>query len=182
MQDRVDIQVAECLDGIADAGCDLVVALEPSEHEGEGGSAHRHDDAGIGVALHVAAADQPRDRHHGVGDAADRIGEPEIVDPPVARVVARMDVDHGAGFVRRCPERIEVGMVEHAADAARQGADHRARRAGRNRGLEHRGGARAVLQRHGRERHEARLGLVSAASRASLIRRLQASPSAAGSS
>ena len=45
-----------------------------------------------------------------------------------------------------------------AADAARQRADHGARKTRRYRRLEHGGCARAVAKRHGRQRHEARLG------------------------
>jgi hypothetical protein len=63
-------------------------------------------------------------------------------------------MDDGAGLIRCGPERIEVGGVEHAADAARQGRDHRAGEARRERRLQHGAGARTVLQRHARERHE----------------------------
>src|SRR5262249_36763570 len=62
----------------------------------------------------------------GVADAADGIGEAVIVHAGVAGVVARMDMDDGAGLIRCRPERVEVGGVEHAADPAWQGRDHRA--------------------------------------------------------
>jgi hypothetical protein len=70
-----------------------------------------------------------------------------------------MDMDDGAGLIRRRPERVEVGGVEHAADPARQGRDHRAGEARGERRLQHGAGAHTVLQRHARERHETPLGL-----------------------
>ena len=88
---------------------------------------------------------------------------------------------HARRFVGRRPERIEGGVVEHAADALRLRPDHRAGEAGRMRLAQHFGGAGAVLQRHGGERHEARLGLRGARD-GLLISRDQAAPSSAGNS
>ena len=75
----------------------------------------------------------------------------------VAALEHRMDEDDRAELVGGLPERIERGIVEHAALALGLGADHRALEAGGMRLAQHFGGARAVLQRHGGERHEARL-------------------------
>jgi len=93
-----------------------------------------------------------------IGDAADPIGETERLHPAVTGIEARMDVHDRAGRIGRGPERIEVGIVEHRSDAARQRADHDAGKPRIDRGLQHGGGARAVLQRHGGERNETWLG------------------------
>ena len=68
-----------------------------------------------------------------------------------------MDEQRAAELVGRAPERIERGIVEHAADALRLRPDHRACKARRMRLAQHLRGARAVLQRHGGERDQARL-------------------------
>jgi hypothetical protein len=60
-------------------------------------------------------------------------------------------------LVRRSPERIEVGVVESAADAAWQRADHGTGKSSGHGRHQHAGCAHAVAKRHGRERHEMRL-------------------------
>src|SRR5665811_65000 len=50
VQDGVGVDSAKSLDRIADAGGDLVVALEAAQHEGQGGGAHRGEDFRILVA------------------------------------------------------------------------------------------------------------------------------------
>ena len=75
----------------------------------------------------------------------------------VAALEHRMDEHDRAKFVGGFPERRQRGIVEHAAFAFGLGADHGALEAGGMRLAQHFGGARAVLQRHGGERHEARL-------------------------
>ena len=112
------------LDRIADARGDLVIALEAADDERQPRRAHGHEDAGVGVAGDMPGSDQPGKRHHGVGDAADAVGEVELVHPHVAGIVARMDMDDGAGLVGGGPEGMEVGVIEDAAHSARQRADH----------------------------------------------------------
>ena len=60
----------------------------------------------------MAGADQPRDRHRCIGDAAETVGKPEIVHAHIAGIEAWMDVNERTGFVRRLPERVEVGGIE----------------------------------------------------------------------
>ena len=71
----------------------------------------------------------------------------------------RMRRHDRAKFIGRFPERIERGIVEHAALAFRLGADHDALEAGGMGFAQHLGGKLAILGRHGGERDEARLGL-----------------------
>src|SRR5262249_26053157 len=108
----------------ADAACDLCIPLEAADHERQGGGTHRRKNLGILVLRDMPCTDQSRHGHCGIGDAAQPIGEAEIVHPCVACIEAWVNVDDRASLVRRSPERIEVGVVESAADAARQRADH----------------------------------------------------------
>ena len=61
-----------------------------------------------------------------VAHPAHAVGEPYSFTRRITGIEARMNVDQGAGLVRCRPERIEVRGIEHAADAARQGRNHRA--------------------------------------------------------
>ena len=73
-------------------------------------------------------------RRHGdqrVGDAAERVRHAVVVHAVVAALEHRMDEQRAAELVGRAPERIERGIVEHAADALRLRADHRACKARR---------------------------------------------------
>ena len=108
MQDAVEIELGERFDRIGHARRDLLIALEPSDQEGKAGGAHGNDDPGVAVAHDVAAVDEPPHGDHGIADAADRIRQAIVVHPHVAGIETRMDVDGGAGLVRRPPERIEV--------------------------------------------------------------------------
>ena len=106
----------------------------------------------------VAGRDQPRHRHRRVGDAAEPVGEAEIVHAHVAGVEARMDMNERAGLVGRLPERIEVGgssveptprgsvpIMAPGKPAFIASLSTAAARA-------------PSPQRHGRQRHETRLG------------------------
>ena len=135
----------------------------------------------LSVFRDMAGRDQPRHRHRRVGDAAESVGKTEIVHAHVAGIEARMDMDERAGLVGRLPERVEIGGIERRADAARQRADHGAGKARLHCVLEDSSCARAVAERHGRQRHEMRLGF-GGGEQASLVSRLQASLSARGSS
>ena len=146
-------------DWIADARRDRGVALQSAEYEGQSGGAHRRKKLYVFVFGDVPRRNQPRHRDRCVGDAAEAVGEAEIVHPHVAGVVARMNMNERARLVRRLPKWIEVGGIERRADAARQRADHGAGKARLDLVLEYRSGARAVAERHGRKRHEMRLGL-----------------------
>ena len=159
MQDGVGIDLRQGLHRVADAGRDLCIPFEAADHERQGGATHWRKNLGVFVFRDMARADQSRHRHRGIGDAAQPVGEAEIVHSCVASIEAWMNVDDRASLVRRMPERIEVGVVQSAADAARQRADHRAGKSRSHRCLQHAGCARAVAKRHGRERHEMRLRL-----------------------
>ena len=133
--------------------------LSAADHERQGGGTHWRKDPGVFVLRDMTRADQSRHRHRGIGDAAQPVGEPEIVHPCVASIEAWVNVDDRASLIRSLPERIEVGVVQSAADAARQRADHGAGKSCNHRRLQHAGCARAVAKRNGRERHEMRLRL-----------------------
>ena len=100
--------------------------LQPADHERQPAGGNRDEHLGVAVARDVPAHGEPRHRDDGVADAADAVGQAVIVHAALARIERRMDVDHRAGVVGGLPERIEIRGIEHAADAARQGRDHRA--------------------------------------------------------
>ena len=181
VQDAVEIELGERFDRIGHARRDLLIALEPADQERQAGRAHGDDDPGVAVAHDVAAVDEPRHRDHGIADAADRIGQAIVVHPHVAGIEARMDVDGGAGLVRRPPERIEVGASSTLPMPRGSVADHGAREARRHRRLST-AAARAPSCSGTVASGTSRGSALAAASIASLASRLHASPSAGGNS
>jgi len=160
MHERIVIERRKARVGIAQfVAVERVVPPQPADHIRQRGAADADNHLGVAIAQGVARVDDPAHGDQRVGDTPDRIGHAVVMHPIVPALEHRMNEQCAAQFVGGPPERVERRIVEHAADAFRLRADHRADKAGRVRLAQHLGGCGAVLKRHGREWNEARRGL-----------------------
>ena len=104
----------------------------------------------------------PGDRRRGVDAAPDGVDHVVVQEAGIAAAEHRVQVDRRAELGRRLPERIEVGIVEIAVPSLGLGADHGARKAGRDRLAQHLGGELARLQRHRRQGRETAIAVARA--------------------
>jgi hypothetical protein len=129
---------------------------EPSEHHRQRRAAMGEHERRAGILDEVAGMHEPRHRGRSVGDATERVDEAVGAQAFVVAAVHGMDEQGRLAGMGHFPERGQVGIVEHAAEALGLGADHGAVEAGIECLLQHLGGMRAALHRHGRERHQRR--------------------------
>jgi len=114
----------------------------------------RDDELERGIALRNAGVEQPAQRERRLVRPGDGVGQPVVVDTRVVAATGehRMHEHRHLESRRLRPERLEIGIVEIAADAGDPGPDHRADVSLRDRARQLGGGEPAILQRHRRER------------------------------
>ena len=96
------------------------------------------------------------DRYGRIGHTTHRADKTVSLEPVIARAECRMNEKRCLARGRHLPERLQIGVVEHAGSALGLGADHRAVESGFERLFENLGGMLAALHRHGGERHQRR--------------------------
>src|SRR3954468_15996927 len=104
MEHRIEVKPAQLLDRIGNARSDLRIALKTADDERKSARSHGSKDLGVGIARHMAAADETRDCDQSSADAADGIGQSISPDTTVARVEARMDVHDCPGLIGGPPK------------------------------------------------------------------------------
>ncbi len=155
VDDGVEIEPAETFTGIGILpGIVREAVLQSPQHHRQRAAAMRDDEVNPGISQQVAGQQESRDRNRAVRNAPDGIHETVGLQAVVVGAERRMDDDRCLEGRGGLPERIEVRVIEHAADALGLGPDHRAVKP-RFHGLrEHLCGKLSGLHRHGGERHE----------------------------
>src|SRR5215813_6131158 len=124
---RVEIHRCEALARIGVLALrDLMVACEAPQRIGQRRPAVREHELHAGKPQQMSGKQEPRHRDRGVGQAPDGVDEVVVREPRLTTQEHRVHEHRGAQVGGRLPERVERGIVEVAAYAIGQRADHHA--------------------------------------------------------